>query len=91
MARRLTRLIVSGMSTNIMTFSCSIDGTAFRSAQTLVLTIIAFRRSLEYGTKYIYRALPRMLTIYLEYGDDAELIQHARAKKKQMCVLNPDI
>ena len=43
----------------------------------------AFTNALHHGTKYIYQALPRLLTIYLEFGDDTELIKYIKSRKKK--------
>ncbi|GAA5857265.1 hypothetical protein JCM8547_009406 [Rhodosporidiobolus lusitaniae] len=40
-----------------------------------------FARSLGCGTKYIYQALPRLLTIWLEMGERPVLVAHAKLLK----------
>ncbi|BGP36884.1 hypothetical protein JCM10449v2_000786 [Rhodotorula kratochvilovae] len=40
-----------------------------------------FCRSVANGTKYIYQALPRLLTIWLEMGERPVLIEHIKAKR----------
>ncbi|GEM06491.1 phosphatidylinositol 3-/4-kinase [Rhodotorula toruloides] len=38
-------------------------------------------RSLAFGTKYIYQALPRTLTIWLEMGERPSLVEHSKNRK----------
>lgn len=34
-------------------------------------TVRAYAKAMRYGSKYIYETVPRMLTIWLDLGDDA--------------------
>ncbi|KAI5476130.1 phosphatidylinositol 3-/4-kinase [Pseudohyphozyma bogoriensis] len=45
-------------------------------------TVKLYSRTLSLGTKYIYQAMPRMLTIWLEMGEDAEVVEYWRLKRK---------
>lgn len=45
------------------------------------LTVDAFSSALSYGTKYLYQALPRMLTLWLELGDHSEVMRGNKFKK----------
>lgn len=40
-----------------------------------------FSLALSHGTKFIYQAMPRMLTIWLEMGETAELLKIMKVKK----------
>ncbi|BGP12911.1 hypothetical protein JCM10213v2_000828 [Rhodosporidiobolus nylandii] len=42
-----------------------------------------FVRSLSVGTKYIYQALPRLLTIWLEMGERQGVVDYIKAKKNK--------
>ncbi|GAA5831812.1 hypothetical protein JCM11251_003895 [Rhodosporidiobolus azoricus] len=44
-------------------------------------TVKLYTKSLAQGTKYIYQALPRLLTIFLEMGERSVLVEVAKARK----------
>lgn len=39
--------------------------------------------ALRYGTKYIYQALPRMLTIWLEMSEAHDIVTFTKQKVKE--------
>ncbi|GAA5955223.1 hypothetical protein JCM3765_003250 [Sporobolomyces pararoseus] len=41
-----------------------------------------YAEALRYGTKYIYQALPRMLTIWLEMSENPGIVQYVKMKAK---------
>ena len=43
-----------------------------------------YSQCLALGTKYIYQALPRMLTIWFEFGDEVTVLEAIKAKKKSV-------
>ncbi|KAK4058120.1 hypothetical protein OIO90_000859 [Microbotryomycetes sp. JL221] len=45
-------------------------------------TVKHYSMCLALGTKYIYQAMPRMLTIWLELGDEKTVLDAVQAKKK---------
>ncbi|KAK4054815.1 hypothetical protein OIV83_000739 [Microbotryomycetes sp. JL201] len=47
-------------------------------------TVKHYSSCLTYGTKFIYQALPRMLTIWLELGDEKAVLDALQAKKKHV-------
>jgi serine/threonine-protein kinase ATR len=36
-------------------------------------TVRFFAKAIKYGTKYVYQTVPRLLTIWLDLGEDAKL------------------
>lgn len=45
-------------------------------------TVDNYARALRYGTKYIYRTMPRMLTIWMDCGERPDLIKLDDGKEK---------
>ncbi|KAK9420883.1 putative Phosphatidylinositol 3 [Seiridium unicorne] len=50
------------------TLSPDIQSDEYLSGETVKLVIENYIRSLNYGTKYLYQTLPRILTLWLEFG-----------------------
>lgn len=48
-------------------------------------TVKQFSHALAHGTKYIYQTMPRMLTIWFELGEQADL-QRALKLRRKKCV-----
>jgi hypothetical protein len=46
-------------------------------------TVTLFGQALQHGTKYIYQAMPRMLTIWLDTGDQPTLLDILKSRKKK--------
>lgn len=46
-----------------------------------------YAEALRYGTKYIYQALPRMLTIWLEMSENPGIVQYVKMKAKEFVSL----
>lgn len=59
------------------------DTVGDRRLMSRVQTVKLFSRSLELGTKFIYQAMPRMLTIWLEAGEDPEVLEYVKRHKKE--------
>lgn len=49
-------------------------------------TVENYARALRYGTKYIYRTMPRMLTIWMDCGERADLVKLDDAKDPKTSV-----
>jgi hypothetical protein len=45
-------------------------------------TVDNYARALRYGTKYIYRTMPRMLTIWMDCGERPDLVKLDDGKEK---------
>ncbi|KAM0793140.1 hypothetical protein ACM66B_000616 [Microbotryomycetes sp. NB124-2] len=50
-------------------------------------TVKHYSTCLAYGTKFIYQALPRMLTIWLELGDEKTVLEALQIRKKNTAPL----
>ncbi|GAA6007639.1 hypothetical protein JCM11491_003906 [Sporobolomyces phaffii] len=48
-----------------------------------------YAEALRHGTKYIYQALPRMLTIWLEMAEHPGIVQYVKAKAKDPKAVPP--
>ncbi len=46
----------------------------------VIQVVMNFGSSLQYGNQYIYQSMPRMLTLWLDYG--AEMVEFERQKGK---------
>jgi len=44
-------------------------------------TVRAFSRSIMHGSKFVYQTIPRMLTIWLDLGEDARVVATDSFKK----------
>ena len=44
-------------------------------------TVKLFSLALSHGTKFIYQAMPRMLTIWLELGERPDILRSLKLKK----------
>ena len=44
-------------------------------------TVKLFCLALSHGTKFIYQAMPRMLTIWLELGERPEVLRSVKVKR----------
>jgi hypothetical protein len=42
---------------------------------------------MQHGNKYIYQAMPRMLTIWLDMGEHPEVLRLNSPKKKARCAV----
>lgn len=54
-------------------------------------TVENYARALRYGTKYIYRTMPRMLTIWMDCAERPDLVKTELVKtdpKAAECVLD---
>lgn len=40
-----------------------------------------FAKALNYGSKYIYQTMPRMLTLWLDYGEDDDQMRSEGSKQ----------
>jgi serine/threonine-protein kinase ATR len=47
-----------------------------------MLTVKNFAEAMQHGNKYIYQAMPRMLTIWLDMGEHPELLRLNSQKNK---------
>lgn len=63
---------------------------AYLTGECTKLTIDNFLRSMMFGSKYIYRTLPKVLTLWLDFGQDLHLLgqqfdksRNRRADKRQ--------
>lgn len=54
--------------------------------QAALKTVENYARSLRYGTKYIYRTMPRMLTIWMDCAERPDLVQTDPTADKRECV-----
>lgn len=45
-------------------------------------TCRCYYKTIQYGTKYIYHAMPRLLTLWLDYGAKPEIIKREEAKRQ---------
>ncbi|CDZ97128.1 serine threonine-protein kinase atr [Phaffia rhodozyma] len=61
------------------------------SMQILQLTVENYARALRFGTKFIYRTMPRMLTIWLDNGAKEHILQLERQKDKSGASDNADL
>lgn len=71
-----TRCIPSSPRVLTLSLSSCSDIASYRSH-----VVKLFCKSVANGTKYIYQALPRLLTIWLEMGEKPLLIEHIKAKR----------
>lgn len=46
-------------------------------------TVKHFGAALTHGTKFIYQAMPRMLTLWLEFGEIPRVLELYRQKQKE--------
>jgi hypothetical protein len=54
------------------------------SIQFQQMTVENYALALEYGTKYIYRTMPRMLTIFLDCSARQDMLNdEARSQRKE--------
>ncbi|GAA5921352.1 hypothetical protein JCM1841_002451 [Sporobolomyces salmonicolor] len=53
-----------------------------RNASMRVQVVKMFSKALGLGTKFIYQAMPRMLTIWLEIAEHPSLVQYAKMRAK---------
>lgn len=68
-------LLTLCISTDVI---CGTSGLQDRSE-----TCKLFSLALSHGTKFIYQAMPRMLTIWLELGETSELLKIMKVKKEK--------
>ncbi|VDB97094.1 unnamed protein product [Peniophora sp. CBMAI 1063] len=64
-----------------------------RAAKVRVLAVRSFMKAIKYGTKFTYQTVPRLLTIWLDMGEDDEL-RKTESFRKVMAEINrvlPDI
>lgn len=60
--------------------------TEFRGLKMSYYTVRCFTKAIKFGSKYVYQTVPRLLTLWLDAGEDRSVASHEAFRKMNEAV-----